>query len=115
MSVVCSPKLAQHATDLADGAPRSERVTQGRQEIRLGYRDPAHVGERGFRRALVPLGAYARGSLPLLELDLRGEPKQLHVLAGVLQEFIHAHDPPRARLDLALVPKRRGLDLGLAE
>ena len=36
LGVICTPKLAEDATDLADRAARAERLAHGRQEIRVG-------------------------------------------------------------------------------
>ncbi len=36
LGVICTPKLAQHAADLADGAAHAKRLAHGGEEVRVG-------------------------------------------------------------------------------
>ena len=48
--VICTPKLAQDAADLADRAAGAQRLAHRRQEVRVGLGDAAHLGERRVGR-----------------------------------------------------------------
>ena len=46
LGVICTPKLAERAADLADRAARPQRLAHGRQEVRVALGGAAHLGER---------------------------------------------------------------------
>ncbi len=45
LGVICTPKLAEGATDLADRAADAKRISHGRKEVRVGFCRAADLGE----------------------------------------------------------------------
>ena len=84
LGVICTPKLAQHAADLADRAAGAQRLAHRGQEVRVGRGDAAHLVERARGGARVALGAHARRALALAPLDLGVDLQELDPLAAVL-------------------------------
>jgi len=46
LGVICTPKLAEDAANLTNGAARAQRLAHRREEVRLGIGDRAHLFER---------------------------------------------------------------------
>ena len=115
LRVICTPKLAENATDFPDRAPRAESLAYWRQEIRVGLGGDSHLRQRPRGSVAVAFGPDARRALALAPLDRRIDLQELHLSAGVLRRM-RSHRRRRARpTPIGLKAERRRFDLGLDE
>ena len=115
LGVICTPKLAERAADLADRAARPQRLAHGREEVRVGLGDPPDLGERA-RGGAASRSARTRAVRSRWRRSISGSTWSSSTsLALVLGEPVHADDDALARLDLGLVAERGRLDLRLDE
>ena len=113
LGVICTPKLAELAGDLSDGAACSESLAHRREEVLVRPGGPSHLGKSPIGRRLIALGANACRSLALASLDRGVDLEELDPVRDVLREAVHPDDDSLARLDLTLVAERGCLDLRL--
>src|SRR6476619_1686907 len=115
MRVICTPKLAESATDLADRAPDPQRLSHRRQEVLLGVGRTADPVEGRGGTGGVSFGAQARCTLALAALDLRIDLLEVDGLRLVLCEGVDADDDAGTGLHLGLEAEGGRLDLRLHE
>src|SRR5574340_34321 len=111
---VLSKDTPQAVRDLADRRPGQDRVDHRRDQVLAAAGPGFESLESDPPRRRVTPRPQSANAFPLRSFELRVDPQDvvrrpLHLLL----ETIHAHDHALARLDLALVAKRRFLDRAL--
>src|SRR4030095_10055198 len=113
--VVRAELLAQGTGDLADRAPRGERLPHGDEKVAGSLCGLGHRGEGGRGPVGIALVAHADRSLDLPPLRLRVEAVELDLLLVGLLVAVDADHDTLAGLEQALVLERGVLDLALHE
>jgi hypothetical protein len=92
LGVICTPKLAERATYLSDGAACVKRLAHGGKEVRVRFRHPSYLRESLVCQGWIPLRAATGDAVALAALDRRIDVEQLDLLRIVIRETVHTDD-----------------------